>query len=264
MKMNVLSHATWRAAVLGRWMALIFGILMVLLFLAFFFGEGPPHFSALTVPEKLRLAAMGALFLGLAVAWKWEGLGGLICVAGFAALLTISPSHLKLWAFDAPAVIAAVHIACWWRLRPGPPTGLAPWRLPRNSLLGLGAALAILLLLCANEMFGQPPLMTPSLHPSANLLGVWGQTVPIDVLLTINPDGSVTGTIDGAAVERARISYGRSWFGRLLHWNADYVIRGRLSGRDFAAPLMTARRGLNGSLFRDNRPLRLNLRKPQA
>lgn len=259
--MLTLESVTWRAAVLGRWTALIAGTLMVLFFLVVFFGEGPPHFSALTAAEKIQFAAMGALFLGLAAAWKWEALGGLLAVAGFAALVAISRSHLRLWAFDAPAVVAVVHIACRWRLRAGPPAGLAPWRLSRNTLLGLGAPLAIFLLLCANEIFGQPPLMTPSLHPSGNLLGTWTQTVPFEALMTIHEDASVTGTVTGVAITGAHIAFGRSWFGRLLHWNADYVIRGRLSGSDFTAPLMATGQRLAGSLFRDNRPRSLTLRK---
>jgi hypothetical protein len=255
-------NATWRAAVIGRWTALIFGTLMVLFFLAFFFGEGPPHLSALTGADKLQFAALGVLLLGLIVAWKWEGAGGLLAFAGFVAFVTINSSHLKLSLFDIPGAIALLHIACWWRLRASPPAGLAPWRFSHGFLLGFGAALAIFLLLCANEMFGQPPLMTPSMRPSSNLLGAWSQTVPIDVALTIHEDASVTGTVDGACIMGARVTYGRSWFGRLLHWNADYVIRGRIADRAFAAPLTATRRGLNGSLFRDNRPVRLHLRKP--
>jgi hypothetical protein len=254
---------TWRAAVIGRWTALIFGTLMVLFFLAFFFGEGPPHFSRLTVSEDLHFVAMGALFLGLVVAWKWEGVGGLLALAGFVAFVVLSHGSLKLWALDLPAAIAVLHIACWWRLRGSPPAGLAPWRFSHGLLLGFGAALAIFILLCANEMFGQPPLMTPSLHPTANLLGAWTQAAPIDVALTIHEDASVTGTVDGAEIAGARVTYGRSWFGRLLHWNADYVIRGRIADRAFAAPIMASRRGLNGSLFRDDHPMHLNLRKPK-
>lgn len=254
--------ATWRAAVLGRWTALILGTLMVLLFLAFVFGEGPPHFSGLTPAETFLFVAMGGLFFGLVLAWKWEGLGGLLSVAGFAAFVALSRRHLQWTFIDIPAAIGVLHLACWWRLRAGRPAELAPWHLPRNTLLGLAAVLALFLLLCANEIFGQPPLMTPSLHPSANLLGTWAQATPLDVVLTIHEDASVTGTVAGDAVTSARIAFGRSWFGKLLHWNADYVIRGRISGRDFTAPLMATGHWLDGSLFRDNRPVRLKLRKP--
>ena len=137
--MVALQTVTWRAATLGRWIALILGSLMVLLFLAFFFGEGPPRLSALTAVDGLLFAAMGALFLGLALAWKWEGLGGLLSVAGFAALVATGRIHLRVWTLDAPAAIAVVHLACWWRLRAGPPAALPSWRVSRTALLSLGA-----------------------------------------------------------------------------------------------------------------------------
>jgi hypothetical protein len=132
---------------------------------------------------------------------------------------------------------------------------------PRNALLALGAVLALFLILCTNEIFGQPPLMTPTLRPSGNLLGTWTATNRPDIDLTVHEDASVSGTVDGAPIAAARIAYGRSWFGKLLGWNADYVIRGRLSGRGFSAPLMARGQTLQGSLFLNNRPMRLILRK---
>jgi hypothetical protein len=256
-----LDGVTWRVAVVGRWVALTLGSLMVLFFLAFFFGEGPPRISALTAVEKLQFLAMGSLFLGLALAWKWEGFGGLLAVAGFVALVAISRNALRLWALYLPAAIGAVHVACWWRLRASAPAHRTPWHVPRNALFALGAALALFLILCANEMFGQPPLMTPTLRPSGNLPGTWTGTSRPDIVFTLHEDGSVTGTIAAAPVAAASIAYGRSWFGKLMHWNADYVIRGRLSGRDFSAPLMARGQTLQGSLFLNGQPMRLILRK---
>jgi hypothetical protein len=79
---------TFRAAVIGRWMAIFFGSLLALFFLAFFFGEGPPRFfSELTAPERVPFIATFALYLGLAIANKWEGLGGVLALAGFASLV---------------------------------------------------------------------------------------------------------------------------------------------------------------------------------
>ena len=261
--MGTLQNVTWRAAVLGRWTAQILGTLMVLFFLAFFFGEGPPRLGDLTALETLQLLAMGGIFLGLAVSWKWEGLGGSLAVAGFLALVAISRTHLRLWALEAPAAIGVVHLLCWWRLHAGAPAHLAPWHLSRSTLLGLGGALAVFLLLCANEMFGQPPIMTPSLRPSENLVGTWAAIGPHNVELSIHPDAAVTGTVDGMALAAGRIGYGRSWFGKMMHWNADYVIRGRLPDRIFAAPLAARGAGLDGTLFLDNRPaMMLKLRKP--
>ena len=282
--MSALKIASWRVAVAGRWTACIAGTLLFLLFMAFFFGEGPPDLSRLTSTERLQFLGMAALFLGLVIAWKWEGLGGLISVAGFTFLVAIDASHFRMWAFCVPAIVGAVHIVSWSRLRVGAPAGLAPWRLPRSIVISLGAALAVFLLLCANEMFGQPPLMTPTLHPDNGLLGAW-YSVPAHVLagpagnsvsveFIIHPDGSVTGTVGDATLTAGRITCGRSWFGRLLHMNSPYRMTGQLSsvvrvsgqvwGDRFTAPFELRGQLLDGSLCLGNRPVRLVLTRRQA
>ena len=68
---------SWRAALAGRWTARILGTLVFLLYLAFVFGEGLPLSSHLTVLEKLQFLGVAGLILGLPLAWKWEGAGGL-------------------------------------------------------------------------------------------------------------------------------------------------------------------------------------------
>src|ERR1039457_3438524 len=203
--MHALEIVSWRVAVAGRWTARILGTLMFLLFLAFFFGEGPPHLSSLTSTERLQFLCIADLFLGLVIAWKWEGLGGLITVAAFSFLVAINANHLRMWALCVPAIVGAVHIASWARLRVGVPAGLAPWHVPRSAVISLVAALAVFLLLCANEMFGQPPLLTPTLRPDSGLLGAWHgipareltepATNSIPVEFIIHPDGSVTGMV---------------------------------------------------------------------
>lgn len=45
--MAILAIATWHAAVIGRWTARILGTLVVLLFLALLFGQGPNSASSL-------------------------------------------------------------------------------------------------------------------------------------------------------------------------------------------------------------------------
>jgi hypothetical protein len=261
--MNALVVASWRAAVIGRWTARIAGTLLFLLFLAFFFGEGPPDLSRLSSAERIQALGVAALFVGLPAAWKWEGLGGLITVAGFAFLAALGAGNLHRWVLYVPALAGAVHVASWARLRRAAPAGMVPWRVRRSGVVSLGAALAVFLLLCANEMFGQPPLMTPTLHPGSGLAGDWHGAGAISVELLIHPDGSVTGEVGEAAIESAHIAYGRSWFGRLLHINADYLIAGRLSGGRFTAPLQVAGDSLDGSVFRRGRPMHVTLTRRQ-
>jgi hypothetical protein len=127
----------------------------------------------------------------------------------------------------------------------------------------MGLAVVVFVLLSANEMFGMPPLMTPALHPSPDMVGTWEAKLPtMDAVFTINPDASVSGRIGDASLISARIVYNRTWFGRLMHWRTDYLILGKLSrGYRFTAPLMLTGADLEGSLFLSRQPLRLKLRK---
>ena len=159
--------------------------------------------------------------------------GGLVTVAGFGLLAILSATNLHMWILWVPAIAGAVHVASWGRLRTDAPATLVPWRLPLAVTVSLVAVLAAFLLLCANEIFGQPPLMTPPLHPGKSLAVNWQTN---GVALFVHADGSLTGTIGETAITGGRITYGRSWFGRLLHMNSPYRITGKLSGAPFTAP----------------------------
>lgn len=247
--MHALAVLTWRSAVAGRWAARVIGTLMFFLFLAFFFGEGPPNFFHLTAPEKLDFVAVLALFLGLAAAWKWEGWGGLATLCGFALMVAVDRRHVQMWAFVIPAVVGAVHILCWTRLHAGMPEGLAAWQLSRTWTLFLVGALGVFVLLCANEMFGEPPFMTSALAPGPELATVW-KSAPAHVSLLIHPDGSVTGSVGDMPVNDTRVINNRSWFGKLMHWRDDYRINGSVSGDYFVLRLVRHPQSLDGWIWK--------------
>jgi hypothetical protein len=69
------------AFVIGRWIARILGTLIALGFLTFVVAEGPP-------PLSPTFLCMAVTFAGLLLAWKWEGLGGLLILGGCAARST--------------------------------------------------------------------------------------------------------------------------------------------------------------------------------
>jgi len=127
----------------------------------------------------------------------------------------------------------------------------------------VGLAVVVFILLCANEMFGMPPLMTPALHPSPELVGTWeANPGSMDTVFTINPDASVSGRIGDATPINGRIIYSRSWFGKLMNWRTDYLIMGNLPRGDrFTAPLTMTGVGLEGALFLSQRQFSLKLRK---
>jgi hypothetical protein len=260
--------ATWRAAMAGRWTARIVGSLMVLFILAFLVGEGPPSLTRLTGRERLLFLGMGGLFSGLALAWFWEGWGGFLSLAGWAFFSVVEGKPMWTLPFLVPAVVGLLHVVCWWRLRgPAPPEPMDPVvRARLRVAVGiLGAGLSVFLALCGNETFGNPPLMTPRLRPSAGMVGVWqrrGIPGEADVVFRIGPDGSVSGTVGSVPVEGGRIQYNRSWFGRLMNWRTDYLIRGTMGGERFTAPLTVRGAEFTGALFfGPGGPRRLRLRR---
>jgi hypothetical protein len=283
------ARLTWQAAIAGRWTARILGALMVLFLLAFAFGEGLPSLARLTAREQCYAVGVGSLFLGLIIAWFLEGWGGLLSVLGWGFLAVLArrpPWHLP---FSIPAAIGLLHLLCWWRLR-----GPAPPPAPVNSAISvrrrmlftfLWASLAAFVLLCANEIFSQPPLMTRTGRPPAGMVGTWHANLTtvsrqplrdgILVVFAIGPDGSVSGAVGNAALTHGQFVCNRSWFGRLMNWRTDYLIRGTLSrvvesyggtaGDHFSAPLNASGPELAGALFLSHpgapKPLGLNLRK---
>jgi hypothetical protein len=248
----------WRAAVIGRWTARIAGTLMALFFLAFFVGEGFPNLFRLPWRETLSVLTISAVVAGLLLAWIWEGLGGALVLAA-VGLMPLIGMMRGIGFFLVPAAIGLLHVVCWWRLR----SAGVKREAPRKILAVVGLAVVVFILLCANEMFGMPPLMTPAFHPPPDMVGTWeANLTTVDAVLTINPDASVSGRIGDASLVNARMIYNRSWFGRFMHWRTDYLIMGRLSRGDrFTAPLMARGVGLEGALFLSQQPLGLKLRK---
>jgi hypothetical protein len=281
-----LATFTWRAAMTGRWIARILGTLMVLFVLAFVFGEGAPSLIGMTAREQFYALGMACLFGGLILAWFREGWGGLVTLLGWGVLTVLAKKPVWDLPFSIPAATGLLHVLCWWRLR-GPALAIAPLSAAQRVriLLIAGAPLAVFLVLCANEIFGNPPLMAWMGQPPSRVLGTWRgdlRTVTrhplaagIAVVFTIAPDGSVAGTIGGASLIEGRLERNRSWFGKLMHWRTDYLIYGRLSravesyggivGDDFIAPLGATGDQLSGSLFLSHpgrpMPLGLDLKK---
>jgi hypothetical protein len=130
-----------------------------------------------------------------------------------------------------------------------------------------------LVLLCANEAFGQPPLMTKSGPPPAELVGDWssGSWMDPKITLKVQADGAVSGTVGDATILSGHYAVNRSWFGKFVNWRTDHIIRGTLSqsvqgsGDRFSAPFNLRDSDLVGSIFLSHpgkpRPYKFILRK---
>jgi hypothetical protein len=114
--MNFL-QATRQAAVAGRWIALVAGTLLTAVFLLFVFGEGPPPLWRLSLNENLSFLAMLALSTGMVLAWKWEGWGAAVTLAGYVLLRCVDRRFSGTLAILLPAAVGLLHLLCWFRLK---------------------------------------------------------------------------------------------------------------------------------------------------
>jgi len=108
-----------RAITIIRWVARILSALFIILCLMFFVGEAlvplilfpAPDATPLTGNAMLQLALTGLSLLGLALAWKWEAIGGSIALAAYVIVGIINPGAFII--FPVP-LSALLFLACWW------------------------------------------------------------------------------------------------------------------------------------------------------
>lgn len=107
----------------ARWTARIVGVLLLLEIATFAIGEG----TVQHLREVLLTQAFLAMVAGLIAAWKWEGVGSLLILGGFATFVTVN-GGLRLRDVTNPVfgpflLTGLLFLYCWWRTpkRQGPP-----------------------------------------------------------------------------------------------------------------------------------------------
>ena len=110
-----------KTAKIVRWIARIWGGLIILFVLSFFLADvlggeqmvGEP----LSTKDKITFAffPLGTI-VGLVLAWKWEGVGGLITVLAMIGLLIIRPDLLSSFYFIAIGMIPGLLFIGYWYL----------------------------------------------------------------------------------------------------------------------------------------------------
>ena len=215
-------------------LARLTGTLLLLFFLAFVLAEGPPNPLRLTASEALYALGMLALYGGLALAWRHPKWGGAVTLGGWLFLAILSGRVPFDWPLALPATVGVLFLL----------SANAPKRpTPTWAKVLLYGPLPVFVLLCANEMFGNPPLMAVSIGEHTGPC-----SVP-NAAITVASDATVTGTVTGIPIQRARMEPNRSWFGRLLGWRTDYRIRGVLTTGEPLNILLNARStGLAGTV----------------
>jgi hypothetical protein len=97
-----------------RWAARILGTLFVLLILVFAVGEGVPHLSMLGARDRLMFLALGIMLVGLVLAWRWAGIGGLLALMGYLLFVAIGKPRTMVSPFLAAGIAGCLHLLAWW------------------------------------------------------------------------------------------------------------------------------------------------------
>jgi hypothetical protein len=101
--------------VVVRWTPRILGSMLLILIAAFAIGEGIPGPIKESLHEQVLTIGVQAMIFGQIVAWKWEGIGSLIILGGFA-LFAIVNHGVPLNIVYAPWLITGLlYLACWWK-----------------------------------------------------------------------------------------------------------------------------------------------------
>ena len=105
-----------------RWVARIIAMLLALVVLIFVTGEGV-NVSAMGTGDIVTGIVFVMMWLGLLVAWRWEGMGGLLTTGGTVLFILVDfifTGHvLRFWMFFAFLIPGLLFLYCWWLTRHG-------------------------------------------------------------------------------------------------------------------------------------------------
>jgi hypothetical protein len=105
-----------------RWVARIIALLLTVVVLMFVTGEGV-NVSTMGTDDIVMGAVFLIMWLGLIIAWRWEGIGGLLTTGGtmlFILMDYIFTGHvLRFWMFFAFLIPGLLFLYCWWLARHG-------------------------------------------------------------------------------------------------------------------------------------------------
>ena len=99
-----------------RWTACVAGGLTVLMFLAFFIGEGvgtpsPAHLSA---EEIVMFIGVAAALAGLLVSWRWTLTGCLLTLAGYTVFSAADKKFDLASPFSIFPIVVALYVIAWF------------------------------------------------------------------------------------------------------------------------------------------------------
>ena len=109
-----------------RWTARILGSLFVVIGVIIFGSEliqdlsGEAVLSSESTSDIVALLLLhGAYIIGYSIAWKWEGLGGVIAIVGIVCSQLINPSPISMFLGQMMFTIPGILFIIYWYLSRG-------------------------------------------------------------------------------------------------------------------------------------------------
>ncbi len=103
-----------RILTVARWTARLLGTAILVLIVAFAIGEGLPNPLAQPLAVNLLFAAMLTMMVGLVLAWKWEGIGGLLILGGLAFFAIVNHGVPLNIIFVPWLLTGLLYLGCGW------------------------------------------------------------------------------------------------------------------------------------------------------
>ena len=93
------------------------GTLLLLLIAFFAMGEGIPNPFILSPREILLFAALATMIFGQIAAFRWEGIGGVLILAGFVFFSVVNHRISINIVFGPWLLTGMISLGCWWMKR---------------------------------------------------------------------------------------------------------------------------------------------------
>ena len=101
--------------IVARWTGRVIGTAILALIVAIAVGEGLPNPFTQPLDVNLLSVAMLAMITGLIVAWKWEGVGGLLILGGLGFFAAVNHGVRLNVVFGPMLLTGLLFLFCWWR-----------------------------------------------------------------------------------------------------------------------------------------------------
>ncbi len=193
----------------------------------------------------LTMAVHFTLIAGYFLAWKWERLGPImVIVSSILFFGTVNSEEMLPLVALTTAPAWALLVCNWWTRREEseyePRRLTAAGKTVKYVLIGVPSLLALLFVI---EIFTHRGTeYTAETFPS-DIVGTWRGTtavtprisdkrgwVDVEVIMTVSPDGGVTGMVGNAHFFGAQVLKNRTWFYRKINFYSDHIVRGYLEG----------------------------------